>query len=275
MPVPERQPPAGAADWARDDLALLQSAAEAAGDIALAHWGRDPQVWEKDAGQGPVTEADLAVDAMLRDRLGAARPGYGWLSEETADTPDRLGSDALFVVDPIDGTRAFIAGERGFAHALAVVRGARVTAAVVHLPAMDLSYAATAGGGAWCNGRAIAVAEPPIGREPRVLAARAQLAPDLWAGGVPAVTRHFRPSLAWRLCLVAEGAFDATLTLRRTWHWDIAAASLIAHEAGAAVSDAAGRGLVFNTPDPASAGVVVAPPPLHRALVARLRPPGG
>ena len=272
MPVHDHAPGPAPASSAQDDLALLQAAAEAAGDIALKHWGRDPQVWEKDAGQGPVTEADLAVDAMLRDRLLAARPGYGWLSEETADTPDRLASDAVFVIDPIDGTRAFIAGDRGFAHALAVVRGGIVTAAVVHLPAMDLTYVATAGDGALCNGAPISVATPVAGRDPRVLAARPQLFADLWPGGVPQVQRHFRTSLAWRLCLVAEGAFDATLTLRRAWHWDIAAASLIAQEAGAAVTDIKGRALVFNTPDPQSAGVVVAPQPLHDALVARLRP---
>ena len=259
---------------AQDDLALLQSAAEAAGDIALSHWGRDPKVWEKDAGQGPVTEADLAVDVMLRERLLSARPGYGWLSEETADTLDRLASDAVFVIDPIDGTRAFIGGERGFAHALAVVRGGQVTAAVVHLPAMELSYTATVGGGAQRNGTSIEVAAPVAGQNPRMLAARPQLLPDLWPGGVPPVQRHFRTSLAWRLCLVAEGAFDATLTLRRAWHWDIAAASLIAQEAGSAVSDTAGRALAFNTPEPQSDGVIAASPLLHASLLARLQRSG-
>jgi len=253
------------------DLALLTDAARAAGTIALRHFGAGPTSWDKGGGQGPVTEADLEIDAMLRARLTAARPDYGWLSEESAPAPGRLSAPAMFVVDPIDGTRAFIDGQHGFAHALAVVREGRAVAAVVHLPLMGLTYTAARGAGAWRNGVALGGARREGLGGATLLASRAALAPAHWPGGVPPVTRHFRTSLAWRLALVGEGAFDAMLTLRDTWHWDIAAASLIAAEAGACVTDRAGRPLSFDTEDPRSAGVVAAGAALHAALLARLR----
>ena len=102
------------------DLALLTDAAREAGRIAMRFWRRDPQVWDKGGEHGPVTEADLAVNDMLKPMLLAARPDYGWLSEETPDNADRLSRDTVFIVDPIDGTRAFVAGEETLAHSLAV-----------------------------------------------------------------------------------------------------------------------------------------------------------
>ncbi|NLH79589.1 MAG: 3'(2'),5'-bisphosphate nucleotidase CysQ, partial [Phyllobacteriaceae bacterium] len=93
-----------------EDLSLLAETARAAGDVALSFFRRDPAVWHKSGGS-PVSEADVAVDRLLAERLCAARPAYGWLSEETADGPDRLERRRVFVVDPIDGTRAFLRGD--------------------------------------------------------------------------------------------------------------------------------------------------------------------
>lgn len=255
-----------------NDLTLLLAAAEAAGKIATRHFGTGPESWDKGDGQGPVSAADLEIDRMLQAELTAARPGYGWLSEESADTPDRLATEAQFIVDPIDGTRAFLEGRRGFAHAIAVVRDGAPVAAVVHLPLMQLTYAATAGGGATLNGRPIRTPRRDALEGASLLAARTQLAPDLWPGGVPAVRRHFRPSLAWRLCLVGEGRFDGMLTLRPAWEWDIAAASLIATEAGTRVTDRLGQPLRFNAAHPQADGVLAASALMHQGFLDRLRP---
>ncbi len=116
-----------------DDLALLTEAALAAGRIAMRFWRQAPKSWDKGGEHGPVSEADLAVNAALKDRLLTARASYGWLSEETPDTADRLARDRVFVLDPIDGTRAFLAGEDGFSISLAVVQAGRPVAGVVHL----------------------------------------------------------------------------------------------------------------------------------------------
>lgn len=249
------------------DLTLLQEACTGAGAIALRFWRKAPQVWEKRDGQGPVTEADLAVNAHLAAVLGAARPGYGWLSEESEDGTARLSAETVFILDPIDGTRSFIEGQESFAVSLAVVTGGRPVAAVVHLPALGVTYAAEAGGPATKNGAVIA--PRPVAGVPQVLANRSALEPAHWPGGVPEVKRHFRASLAWRFCLVAEGAFDALISLRPAWEWDTAAGALIAERAGALVSDADGRPLRFNQPHPQGPGLIVAPPDLHGALVAR------
>ena len=118
------------------DLALLTDAAREAGLIALRYWRRNPQVWDKGGEHGPVTEADLAVNDMLKARLLAARPDHGWLSEETPDDPARLSRECVFIIDPIDGTRAFIAGEDTFAVSLAVVEQGIPVAGVGTLRAM-------------------------------------------------------------------------------------------------------------------------------------------
>lgn len=253
-----------------NDLALIVAAARAAGEIALRHWGKSPASWDKDAGQGPVSVADIEVNDMLHQRLTTARPIYGWLSEETPDTPARHGTPAQFVIDPIDGTRAFLEGQPSFSHAIAVVRDGRPVAAVVHLPVLGLTYTAISGGGAHLNGQALAT--PDAARLPgaRLLTNRAAMDPAQWPGGVPDVERHFRPSLAWRLCLVAEGAFDGMVTLRPAWEWDTAAATLIATEAGACVTDRHGRPLAFNRPDPRAEGVLAASGTLHGQLLDRL-----
>jgi myo-inositol-1(or 4)-monophosphatase len=255
------------------DLALLTEAARLAGEIALAFWKRGPQVWDKGGGHGPVTEADLAVNAMLEARLRAARPDYGWLSEETADGPDRLACERVFVIDPIDGTRAFIAGEDTFAHSLAVAEAGRIVAAVVFLPALDRLYCASAGSPALRDGQPIAASAAGSEQGATVLTTAAALAPEHWPGGVPAVKRSFRASLAYRLCLVAEGRHDGMLTLRDAWEWDIAAGSLIAERAGARVTDRLGAALRFNAAPPQARGVLAAGPAVHRGLLARLSGP--
>lgn len=252
------------------DLALLIDAAHAAGAIAERHWQKDPETWEKPGGAGPVTEADIEVDRMLRHELLAARPDYGWLSEETADTPERLSRDRVFVVDPIDGTRSFMAGHRTFAHALAVVEKGQVVAGVVYLPLRDKLYAATRGEGATLNGAPLTVSDQGAVEGASMLAAKPNFDPQHWRGVAPPLSRHFRSSLAYRLALTGEGRFDAMLTLRDSWEWDIAAGCLIAAEAGAQVTDSLGAPLLFNSERGLTPGVLAANPVLHAGLRARL-----
>lgn len=252
------------------DLPLLVEAAQAAGRIATRFAGKDVDHWHKPGGAGPVSAADLAVNRMLGAELCAARPGYGWLSEETEDDSARLSHDRVFIVDPIDGTRSFIEGSKTWAHALAVADRGVVTAAVVYLPLRDKLYTAAAGQGATLNGAPIRATDRSQLPGAAVLAARPACAPEHWRGPVPAIERHYRPSLAYRLCLVAEGRFDAMLTLRRTWEWDIAAGDLILREAGAVTSDRGARPLVFNNADPRLNGMLAANPSLHRALLGEL-----
>ena len=253
-----------------DDLALLRDAAEAAGRIALRHFGQGPETWDKGGGAGPVTEADLEIDRMLRAELRAARPDYGWLSEETEDGPERLDRPRVFIVDPLDGTRAFLNGEPNFAHSLAVADNGLITAGIVHLPKLGRTYAAASGRGAHRDGIRIGPTGAAHLPGATVLAPKNNFAPEHWRGGTPAIKRHFRASLAYRLCLAAEGRFDAMLTLKDTWEWDVAAGSLIASEAGAVVTTRTGEPPTFNRTHPQLPGIVAAGPKLHAAILARL-----
>ena len=253
------------------DLALLTDAARDAGRIALRFWRKDPQVWDKGGEHGPVTEADLAVNDMLKARLLAARPGYGWLSEETPDDAARLACETVFIIDPIDGTRAFIAGEETFAHSLAIAHEGRVTAGVVFLPALDRIYTASETAPPLKDGQPIAASRRDRLEGADILTTKVNLVPEKWPGGVPEITRHFRASLAYRLCLAAEGRFDGMLTLRPAWEWDIAAGSLIAEKAGAVVTDQRGESLRFNTASALADGVLALPPAPHADAVRRLR----
>lgn len=251
------------------DLDLLTDAAREAGEIARRFWREDPQVWDK-GGDDPVTEADFAVDNHLKARLLRARPDYGWVSEETEDDPARLDRERVFIVDPIDGTRAFVAGEPTWAHSLAVVENGQVTAACVYLPVREKLYRAATGQGATLNGQPMRASAQTSVDAATVLTPRVTMQDRFWKGAVPGFERHFRPSLAYRLALVGEGRFDAMLTLRPAWEWDIAAGALIATEAGALVTDRKGEALSFNSFARQTAGVVTAARALHPQLIERL-----
>lgn len=257
-----------------DDLKLLIDAAEAAGKIASGFFHGSAERWDKPGGQGPVTEADLAVDRMLRNELTGARLDYGWLSEETEDDPRRLEAEQVFIIDPIDGTRSFIEGSTTWAHSLAIARNGIVETAVVYLPERGKLYAATRGQGATLNNAPLSVSTTSTLENATVLAAKPNFAPDLWRDkDVPPVKRSFRSSLAYRLSVVGEGRFDAMMTLRPTWEWDVAAGSLIVEEAGGIVSDQVNGPARFNNPHPQLRGMVAGTPPVQDALVTRLAEP--
>ncbi len=249
------------------DLTLLQEAAEAAGNIALRHLRDGVTATEKPDNLGPVTDADLEIDAMLCERLRGDRPSYGWMSEESPPDPARLDAERVFIIDPIDGTRAFIKGEQGFSIALAVVERGKPIAAAVHLPARGETYTAARGQGACLNGASLSVSKQAALDEATVLTSRQQMAPKHWPGGVPPLTQHFRSSLAWRMCLVAAANFDTMLTFRDAFEWDIAAGALIAEEAGAMVTDGQGTPLILNSQAGMQPGLIVAPPTLHARIM--------
>jgi myo-inositol-1(or 4)-monophosphatase len=251
------------ADPAAARLEAVAQVAHEAAQMALARWRTDFRRWEKEPGS-PVCEVDLDVDRMLRARLAAIDPGAGWLSEETADAPDRLGVARVWVVDPIDGTRDYIRGRAGWAVSVALIEDGRPVLGVLDAPARRERWTAVAGGGAWRNG-------VPLAASRRDTLAGARVPTD----ALPKADRDFamvdKPnSIALRIAMVAADEADLVATLRWGNEWDIAAAVLIAGEAGAATSDALGGPLAFNKPDPQAFGVLVSAPGLHAAAVARL-----
>ncbi|MBP0438629.1 3'(2'),5'-bisphosphate nucleotidase CysQ [Tianweitania sediminis] len=205
---------------------------------------QSPEVWWKE-GQSPVSEADYAVDKFLREHLLQARPDYGWLSEETTDNLERMQNARTFVVDPIDGTRAFIEGKATWCVSIGIVEAGRPIAGVLDCPVKNEIFDAAAGGGARLNGHIITVAptrsEPAVGGPKTMIDALDH-----------ADRRDFRsvtyvPSLAYRIAMVARGEIDATFVKPNSHDWDLAAADLILEEAGGMVVDATGERLALAT----------------------------
>ncbi len=248
------------------DYAALERIVHQAGAMALAHWpghGHAPQVWEKLPGN-PVSEADIAVDSFLKRELGALLPSAGWLSEETVDHPERLERGLCWLVDPIDGTRDFIRGRPGWCVSVALVSAGRPLIGLLSAPARAEFWSATAGQGARRNGAALAAstrAALPGARVPADALAKADR--DLVLVDKP-------NSIALRIAMVAADEADLLATLRWGFEWDIAAATLIAREAGAAVTDAFGAPLDYNKRDPRAFGLLVTAPAIHAAAVDRL-----
>lgn len=236
----------------------------------MRYFKHAPKVWDKGGDAGPVTEADLAIDAELKSRFLDARPDYGWLSEETDDDPARFAHSSIFIVDPIDGTRSFINGQVNFAISVAIARDGVLQAGVVHLPAKDMTFSAQRGAGAFCNGAPIRHNGQSQVEGARILTSGATLSSDLWTDQAPPFERHFRSSLAYRLCLVANGRFDGMITLRPTWEWDVAAGELICQEAGVAVSCIDGTTPHYNSPKGQLHGMIAAPAALQKGLLSYL-----
>ncbi|MCP5412509.1 MAG: 3'(2'),5'-bisphosphate nucleotidase CysQ [Alphaproteobacteria bacterium] len=250
-------------------MALLETTVRAAGDIALGFFGTDYRSWRKEGGS-PVTEADIAVNRFLCETLTAARPDYGWLSEESTDDDERLSRARVFVVDPIDGTIAFLKGRPHFTICAAVVVDGRAACGVVYNPASDELYAARAGHGATRNGTPIRVGGRDRLEGCHMLGNREVLTRAPW----PPMDVHNRNSLAYRLALVADGSADASVSLSAKRDWDLAAADVILSEAGGTVSDLEGRPLRYNNAGAIQPSLVAANTKLHTEiiqLVARLR----
>jgi myo-inositol-1(or 4)-monophosphatase len=263
------------ADWsavaARDCLA---AAVREAGTLALGFFrlgaATSAEVQSK-IGGSPVTEADLAADALLKRRLRDEFPEAGWLSEETADDAERLARRALLVVDPIDGTRAFVSGDPRWAVSAALVVDGRPLAGVVHAPALGETFASARGAGATLNGAAIAVSRASdsrrfnaAGPKPILQAMGAKL-----GASVDIVPRV--PSLAYRLCMAACGMIHFATAAENSHDWDIAAADLLLEEAGGRLTDASGERLVYNMRQIRRGPLLAAPEPLSYDLLDAFR----
>jgi len=251
------------------DRALLRSAIGAAGELALAHFKDERWHWYKGPGQ-VLTQADLDVDRLLRERILATRPDDGWLSEESPDDGSRHRRRRVWVVDPIDGTRAFADRIPEFAISIGLLIDAEPVLGVVLNPATGERFEATRGGGAWQGGRRLAVSNHAAIEGARLLSSRTEMKhrrwPELFAEA------HFTTmgSLAYKLALIACGRFDGLVSLRWTHDWDVAAAHLLLDEAGGRLFAADGAAITYHREDPRHRGLVAGPPALHAKLCARL-----
>lgn len=245
----------------------LRDAVAEASRLALSMFRNNVRAWNKN-NASPVTEADLAVDNFLRERLTGIDPAIGWLSEETVDVPERLLKERVWIVDPIDGTRSFIAGREDWAICAALVERGRPVAAVVEVPATGESFAAIKGGGTTKNGQQISVSmKDKI--QTATIAYPAKLNPVLASLGNRTEVPRIH-SIAVRLSRVASGEIDAALAAMNANDWDLAAADLLVHEAGGRITDVRGRTPVYNLATHIHGALIAAGSTLHPKLVAAL-----
>lgn len=250
------------------DAALLVATVREAGALALSMFGTDVRNWTKGASS-PVSEADIAVNDLIRQRLQSAAPDYGWLSEESADDPTRLGKRRVWIIDPIDGTRSYLAGRSDWCVSAALVEDASPLLAAVFAPVSNEFYFATRGGGATMNGAAIQAS------------AGADFDAARLAGPKPLIERMTLPdtaqilprigSLALRLCGVADDRLDVAFAGGQSRDWDLAAADLIVHEANGKLTSLAGEPIVYNRPEVTHGVLVAAGRDRHARIVEHFR----
>lgn len=251
------------------DLELLRQTAKDAAACALAFFGRSLAV-ERKADGTVVTEADRAVDDLLSARLKAARPDYGWLSEESFERNAVHDAPKTFILDPIDGTRAFLEGRDDWTVALSLVeKGAPILAVVVN-PLRSEVYEAQAGRGASLNGRKITASKRKALDGAQV--AVSAVGTTGWSGRavLSKLSPLFVHSSIYRLALVACGRADLSFALKPKWVWDVAPGALLVSEAEGIISDVMGKPLIFNSAEAKIQGFLAAGPNLHQMLAACL-----
>jgi myo-inositol-1(or 4)-monophosphatase len=263
LPASDRDALAGVA-------ARVADAVRGAGTLALEASRKPMKTWTK-GHDSPVSEVDIAVDALLKERLTAIVPDAGWLSEETDDDPARLSAHRVWIVDPIDGTRAFIAGRSDWTISVALVEDGRPIVAALHAPASEEFFLAVADGGVTRDGRPIRASAGEGLAGVRVSGPK-RLVDEVAAAAPDAVVMPRVHSLALRLARVADATLDVAFAGGASHDWDLAAADLLVHEAGGLLTTLEGATLLYNGAVPTHGTLVAAGRARHRALSALLRP---
>jgi myo-inositol-1(or 4)-monophosphatase len=251
-----------------EDFVLLKQAVVDAGQLALGYFRKELVVNRKLDGS-EVSEADLAVDAALMHTLGGSRPAYGWLSEESEDNADRLERRFVWMVDPIDGTNAFLRHVPEWTVSAALVESGKPVLGIVFNPATQEFFHAIRGQGAFLNEAPIKVSDRSGIEGALIIASGGLFKKRIWKEPWPGVESRWVNSVAYRLALVAAGRADATLSLSAKSEWDLAAGVLLVEEAGGAVTDHHGHSLRFNLAVPRFPSLIAAPKPLHAKLIER------
>ena len=253
-----------------EDLAFADAVVAEAGALARSMFNQGVRKWNK-PGDSVVTDADMAVDALLREKLTATRPDDGWLSEEAPDDGIRLSKSRVWLIDPIDGTRSFVDGRDHWTISLGLAIDGRPALGVVFNPLRNETFVAVRGKGAERNGRALRIESPSDqGRRYQIAGPKSTIKSAGLREG--SFDRTFIASLAYRFSLVAAGHYDAAFASQNASEWDVAAAHLIVEEAGGRVTSVDGAPLSFNKASPRMPAMVAAPAALSHVLVGDTAP---
>jgi myo-inositol-1(or 4)-monophosphatase len=256
-------------DLATRDAALLRDTVREAGALALSLFRTELKNWTKGASS-PVSEADIAVNDLLEKRLRSATPDYGWLSEESVDDESRLEKLLVWIVDPIDGTRGYLAGREDWCVSVALVENASPVLAAVFAPASDEFFFAARGQGAARNGVAVR-ATPGTELDFSRVAGPKPLVERLSRSAGEIVLHPRIGSLALRLCRVAQGSLDVAFAGGQSRDWDLAAANLIVQEADGNMTALSGDAISYNRREVTHGVLVAAGRDRHARIVEHFR----
>lgn len=233
------------------ELEIAREAALAAGEITESLFGCGHETGEvRDKAPGhPVTDADQHADLVIRQLIMDSFPADGWLSEETADSKERLTRRRVWIVDPIDGTKEFIAGIPEYVISIGLVEDGIPVLGVIYQPTNRILYWGTRQDGAFCGEQRLSVKDTNSER-PRVFVSRSETAKGLWKPYSDRVVIEPCGSIAYKIARVANGEADGVITLNPRSEWDIAGAAAILYAAGGRLCDSTGQPVLFNREDP-------------------------
>jgi myo-inositol-1(or 4)-monophosphatase len=251
-----------------EDYELLKSAVRNAGALANSYFRRQVEVRKKPDGS-EVSEADLAVDAALKLALMTRRKDYGWLSEESPDDRERLKHSRVWMIDPIDGTSAFLRHNPEWTVSAALVENGVPVLGLVYAPAKDEMFRAMRGHGAFLNDEPIRTSDKPTLEGAELIASGGLFKKKIWQEPWPEVETRWVNSVAYRLALVAAGKADATISLSAKAEWDLAAAAVLMDEAGGVTTDHHGNPHPYNREIPRFPSLVASGKALHPLLIER------
>ena len=248
----------------------LEAVMHEAGELARVTSRGEFKRWTKGHDHSPVSEGDIAVNNLLRIRLAALAPEAGWMSEETEDDLPGRAMATAWIVDPIDGTRAYISGRADWTISVALVEYGRPVLAALYAPVTDEMFLSVHGQGATLNGAAIKASGSPALSGARLAGPKRYL--DRLAGLNPEILAQPKVhSLALRFARTAQGELDAALASPGSHDWDLAAADLLVHEAGGVMTDFTGQRLRYNQPHTVHRALIAAGPPRHATLIELVR----
>lgn len=248
------------------ELQIALQAAKAAAEIIQKYYNTNYEVHHKSAEQ-PVTVADREANDAIQKILLGAFPNDGWLSEETTDNPSRLGRERVWIVDPLDGTKEFIAKVPEFAVSIGLAHRGEVVVGVVANPATNETLWAAKGSGAFCNGAPITVSRQSEISKARMLASRSESNRGEWKRYEEEFIVIPSGSMAWKMAQVALGLADGSFSLSPKNEWDFAGGTIIVQEAGGTVCQLDGTPFTFNKASPLASGIVHDNGYLHEAIM--------
>ncbi len=254
-------------------LTTAIAAAREAGNVIRKWYDGAVTVTEK-GHDNPLTEADTEADRVLRETLLGAYPDYGWLSEETKDSPDRLQRRRVWIVDPLDGTKEFIQHIPEFCVCIGLVEDGQPVLGVSYNPATDEMFAGAVGTPVLLNDAPVHVTPLADLPQARVLASRSEVKRGEWSEFEQDFRVELTGSVAFKFALIAAGRADATFSLTPKNEWDICAGTALVNLAGGKVTDRYGQPLTFNRPNPKLPGLIASNANLYDPIVTLLKQRG-